>query len=196
MVVFEQLRVSDDGQSLYIDVHVNKSKYFTDIYIDKITICTEQQVSELHPLSYGEDFIYQITIDGQQKEVHLVLNCNDFNGKFTAHDLSHNMFFVYVTCKGTPDPCTPCRLDEMNTLGVTFDYGVMFNEAMNYTRELADTCNIPQNFLNFIMNYDALKLAIDTEHYIPAIKYWKNLMGDKGILNNTKGIVKPCGCHG
>lgn len=347
MVIYDQLRISDDGQSLFIDAHVNKAAYFDKVYLKKITICTEDQVSETSPLDYGDDFIYQedfvptdtlvpinhkvielsekqllktltpqggiqlrydplddainnalslvfsgkytvldtgfipklvvttrafnpetdhlnnpeilFTVDGtpfedkghrvwqfkgkgevkknqpvyiylfkqtaegeyvyvdinetddieflhffyqayslvageNKKEVHLVLNKNSFNEKFKACDLSHNMFFVYIECAGTPDPCTPCRLDEPNTLGVTFDYGIFFNRAMNYTRELADKCVIPGNFLDFILNAEALKLAIETEHYIPAIWYWKNLMGmsDKG----THGTFKPCGCHG
>lgn len=351
MVIYDQLRVSDDGKALIINAHVNKAKYFDDVYLKKITICTEDQVSETNPLAYGDKFIYQadiipetiteaiydkvqilsenqlyskmnsnggwnipfelrpnaedyalsvafsgkfgsldsefapklviatsafnpevdniysqevlFTIDGthhdekghqtwlfkgkgdikecsnvyfylfkqssqsafeyvrldstddfnflhflwqayvfytedRKKEVNLVLGVNDFNENFTASDLSQNMFFVYIECEGTPDPCVPCRLDEMTTLGVTFDYGIMFNQAMNFTRELADTCNIPQNYLNFIMNYDALKLAIETEHYVPAINYWNNLMGKQGIFSNSSksGTVKPCGCHG
>ena len=348
-VIFDQLRISDDGQSMFIDAHVNKAEYFKDIHIKRITICTEDQVSETNPLSYGSDFIYQedyvpikeykpvydktqvlseqqllnkmnsfggvaleyspisgssgnalsiilsgkypvldsaysprlvvatnafnplednlnndeilFTIEGTPyeekghavwqfkgkgdikayervnvylykqssldtfeyirtdstsdkeflhcyyhvysevpnmtyQELHLVLDRNSFNEKFTKKDLSSNMFFVYIECEGTPDPCTPCRLDEMTTLGVTFDYGIMFNEAMNYTRELADTCNIPHGFIDFILNLDALKLAIDTEHYVPAIGFWKNMVGEKGILGGSKSMIKPCGCHG
>lgn len=209
-VIYDQLRVSDNGQALLINAHVNKARNFDNVYMKRITICTEDQVSEINPLSFGENFIYQadITPDEEieptenqlfnKKSLNLVLTRNDFNEKFTAFDLSHNMFFVYIECEGTPTPDTPCRLDEMTTLGVTFDYGLMFNQAMNLTRELADTCNIPQNYLNFIMNYDALKLAIETEHYIPAINYWRNITGIRGVLsgNNTSGTVKPCGCYG
>lgn len=350
MVTFEQLRISDDGQSLFIDAHVNKASYFDDVYLKSITICTEDQVSESDPLSYGEDFIYQanivsidtvhplydkvkilsenqlveimqenggwhisydtpveaenpaisivlsgkfsvldsdyapklvvatsafnpqtdylnnpevlFTVDGvhyseqghdtwrftgkgftnnnpspcfylykqetsgnysyvrldetddvnflhflwqvwyiesstSQKEVHLVLNKNGFNEKFTAGDLSHNMFFVYIECEGTPAPDTPCRLDEMTTLGVTFDYGVIFNQAMGYTRELSDDCQMPKGFIDFILNYDALKLAIETDHWIPAIGFWKGLTQSLYFEHGGNGgVTKPCGCHG
>lgn len=347
MVTFEQLRISDDGQSLFIDAHVNKASYFDNVYLKKITICTEDQVSETTPLSYGSDFIYQenitptetihalydkvkilsenqlmgtmqenggwrinyetpinsenpaisivlsgkfsildseyapklvvatnvfnpltdglnnpeilFTVDGvhyseqghdtwrfkgkgftnsnstlhfylykqtasgvygyvrldttddvnflhflwqiwyetpsiNRKEVHLVLGINDFNEKFTAGDLSHNMFFVYIECDGTPDPCTPCRLDEMTTLGVTFDYGIIFNQAMGYTKELADDCTVSKEFIDFILNFDALKLAIETEHYVPAIGFWKWITQGKNLVNGS--LTKPCRCHG
>lgn len=193
MVIFDQLRISDDGYTLYIDAHVNKASYFDNIFISKITICTEDQVHETDPLEYFDKFIYQQDFQGEDlKELHLVLNSNSFNEVFKGKDLSHNMFFVYIECGGTPDPCTPCRLDELTTLGVTFDYGRLFNIAMNYTRELTKTCNIPDKFIDFILNFEGLKLSIETEHYIPAINYWNVLTSGA----NYGVTTKPCGCHG
>lgn len=194
MVIFDQLRISDDGQSMFINAHVNTAAYFDNVQMSKITICTESQVSELNPHSYGEDYIYQQAIpEGSEKVVALVLNANDFNEKFSGHDLSHNMFFIYIECDENypPSPDTPCGLDYMTTLGVTYDYGVFYNQAMNYTRELGDSCIISSNFINFILNTEALKIALETGHYIPAINYWKNLIGDVGKITS-----KPCGCHG
>lgn len=197
-VIIDQLRISDDGKNLFIDVHVNKSSYFENVYLRRITICTEDQVSELNPQAYSNDFIYQEEIphvvDGEvveMKELHRVLCSNVFNEKFKKCDLSHNMFFVYIDCAGTPSSDTPCRLDEMTTLGVTLDYGVIYNIAMNNTRELADTCKVPQRFHDFILNFEAMKISIETEHYIPAIHYWKNILGQPHGAYMHKG----CGCH-
>lgn len=193
-VVIDQLRVSDNGKTLFLDVHVNKASYFNNVYISKVTICTEDQITETSPLSYGDDFIYQSQYDEGTREIHLVLDSNTFNEKFTKKTLSSNMFFAYIECAGTPDPCTPCRLDEPVTLAVTFDYGILFNQAMVYTKELANSCEIPAQFIDFILNVEALKLAIETEHYVPAIKRWKWLMDitDKGVAT----VYKRCGCHG
>lgn len=203
MVIYDQLRISDNGQALIINAHVNNSRYFDNVYLKRITICTEDQVSELNPFYSSNNFIYQEDINSDVKrrtatkrDLNLILTKNDFNEKFKASDLSRNMFFVYVECAGIPDSHVPCRLDEMTTLGVTFDYGIIFNSAMNFTKELADTCNIPQNYINFILNYEALKMSIETEHYIPAINFWKNIVGQKGIFNSNNINSKPCGCHG
>lgn len=195
MILFDQLRISDDGQTLYIDAHVNKASYFENVYIEKVVVCTEGQVMETNPQEFTDDYVYKYEPgDTTTKEVHLVLNASTLNEKFTGSSLSGNMFFVYVKCEGIVPSDTPCRLDEMTTLGVTFDYGAIFNGAMNYTRELADSCEVPDQFIDFILNFEALKLAIETEHYIPAIKYWKYLLGHKKY--GTSGTAKPCGCHG
>lgn len=198
-VIIDQLRISDQGKTLYINAHVNQASAFDQVYISKITICTEEQVSEVDPISYT-DYIYQKEYPDEDftREINLVLCPVDMGLNFMKSTFSKNMFFVFIECKGTYDDChTPCGLDEV-TKAVTFDYGVIYNQAMNFTKELADTCNIPQNFINYIMNYDALKLSIETDHYRPAINYWKNIVGEKGIFSNgSKSITsKPCGCHG
>ena len=36
MIIFDQLRLSDDGSQMFIDVHVNKAEYFKDIYLESI----------------------------------------------------------------------------------------------------------------------------------------------------------------
>ena len=193
-VIVDQLRISDDGQTLFLDAHINKASYFDDLYISKVTICTEDQITETSPLSYGDGFVYQATFDSGTREVHLVLNSNTLNEKFTKKNLSSNMFFAYIEWGGTPASDTPCVLDENVTLAVTFDYGVLFNQAMVYTKELANTCEVPVQFIDFILNVEALKLAIETEHYVPAVKRWKWLMDitDRGIA----AVYKRCGCHG
>lgn len=382
MVVFDQLRISDDSQYLYLDAHVNQSEQFADVNISSVTVCTEDEVSELYPEQVPSKFIYQqdihaydtleplysdvqylseqlvldahnidggwnitntlpvsastnylsvvfsgkfekldseyapklvvstrlfdpltgdiddseilFTIDGEhheekghstwmfkgkgeirnvsalsfylfkqssegvytpvgleetddknflhflwqvwslipgssQKSVHLMLSKASFDGAFNnlaydgegkpyidhetgewarndnskpvalnsfdTLDLSSHMFFVYIETEGTPTSDVPCTLDEPVTLGVTFDYGTMFNQAMNYTKELINDCQVPQDFINYMLTYDALKLAIETDHYVPAIQFWKNLT-QGSYFGNSGYSTKPCGCHG
>lgn len=190
MIIFDRLQVSDSGKMLYIDAHVNLAQYFSSIYIDKIIIQTHEQVSEMDPLSPGDEYIYKHVFSGDLKEIHLALNvCGDF--VTTLKTLSDKLLFVYIVCKGIPDPCVPCRLDEMTTLGVTFDETLFYQQVMQHTRQLADTCKIAKGFLDLILLWNGFKAAIETEHYIPAIDFWKKMFHKK-----TFSISKPCGCHG
>ena len=202
-VIFDQLRISDDGQRLYINLHVNKADYFKDVYLDSLTVMTADKVSETNPYEPTEDYIYKKVFEGNQKEADLVLQASDFirswegnpNAmRFSRDDMSRTLFFVYVKIKGTPGECTPCRLDEEITLGVTFDENILYQRVMDFTKSLADTCQIPVGFTDFILQWNAFKAAIETEHYIPAIKFW-NMLFDKTNGINTR-ITKNCGCHG
>ena len=192
MLIFDQLRLSDDATRLYINVHVNKADYFKDIYLDNIKIMTADKVSETNPEVPTEDCIFTHTFGDNVKEAALVLTVNDFL-TLKQSDMSRTLFFVYVKCKGTVGACVPCRLDELTTLGVTFDEKLLYQRVMNYTKSLADDCKIPVGFTDFILLWNAFKASIETEHYIPAIKFWNQLFDVDTISNIT---YKGCGCHG
>lgn len=195
MIIFDQLRISDDGKSMYINLHVNGADYFDNIYLDSLTIMTADKVLETNPYAPTEDYIYRKVFEGNQKTADLVLTANDFNEAFNTSCMGNKLFFVYVKVKGTPDPCTPCTLDEEVTLGVTFDENLLYQRVMDYTKQMADDCKTPVGFTDFILKWNAFKASIETEHFIPAIKYWQMLFED-GSYDVNRNIIKPCGCHG
>lgn len=204
MILFDQLRISDDGQRLYINAHVNKADYFKNMYIDSVVIMTADKVSETAPGTPTSDYIYKKEIEGNVKELDLVLTSLDFTKSwetdpkamaFNRADMSNTLFFVYIKCKGTPVECTPCRLDEETTLGVVFDENILYQRVMDYTKELVADGSVPTEFTDFILLWNAFKAAIETEHYVAAIKFYNKLFGvvKSGYSNN---IIKTCGCNG
>lgn len=194
-VIFDQLRISDDGKKMYINLHVNKAGYFDDIYLDSITIMNADKVSETNPNMPTSDYIYNKVFEDNQKEADLVLLPSDFNEYFAKSDFSRDLFFVFVKIKGVPSECTPCRLDEEVTLGVTFDDNLLYQKVMQFTKDLADTCTISRGFIDMILLWNGFKAAVNTEHYLPAIDFWKKMFyGHHGI--NGLSSSKPCGCHG
>lgn len=193
MVLFDLLKVSDDGKRLYIDFHVNRAEYFKDIYLDSITIMTADKVSETDPVTPTAEYIYKKVYDDGQKEDALVLGPMNMNENFKPCDFSHDLLFVYVKVKGTPDPCTPCTLDEEWTLGVTFDENLLHQKVLGYTSEMLKDCNVPQGFTDFILLWQAFKSSVESEHYIMAYRFWQMLF-DKTV--GTLGSTKGCGCNG
>ena len=194
MVLFDLLRISDDGKRMYVDFHVNGADYFKKLTLDSMVIMTADQVSETDPLTPTTEYIYKMDFPDGMREYSTVLVPAEMNENFTKNNFSTDLFFVYVICKGTPDPCTPCGLDDATTLGVTFDENLLHQKVLGYTRMLADTCNIPQAFIDFILTWYGFKAAIETEHPIMAIKYYNMLFGFGDIDTDTYN--KGCGCHG
>lgn len=220
MVIFDQLRISDDGKRFYINLHVNGADYFENIYLDSITIMTADKVLEATEASAPtSDYIYKKVLGEGVKSLDLVLTKADFTAAelninsnkqiidasrpsailpFNHSDFSHDLFFVYVKVKGAPDECTPCSLDKEITVGVTFDTTLFYQLVMNYTRQLAADCTIPQGFTDMILLWNAFKAAVDTEHWIPAINFYNQIFGNGGmsVVGNvdTTGSVKVRGC--
>lgn len=204
MIIFDQLRISDDGKRMYINAHVNKADYFNDIYIDSIVIQTADKVSETDPGLPTSDYVYIKKAEENAKELNLVLEASDLSRSwetdskaiaFNRGDMSKTLFFVYIKCKGTPGSCTPCRLDEETTLGVVFDENVLHQKVMDYTKELVADCNVPSAFIDFILLWNAFKSAIETEHYIPAIKFFNMMFEEVGKSCQSR-TIKTCGCNG
>ena len=103
-----------------------------------------------------------------------------------------NLLFVYVKTNGTPALDTPCGMDNITTLGVVSNLYPLYQRAFSYIKGLGDTCSIPKNFINYILQYKAFELAIKTGHYTKAIKYWKKFF--MGIKDSV--ITPNCGCYG
>lgn len=204
MIIFDQLRISDDGKRMYINAHVNKADYFNDIYIDSIIIQTADKVSEANPGLPTSDYVYIKKAEENAKDLNLVLEASDLSRSwesdpnaiaFNRGDMSKTLFFVYIKCKGTPGSCTPCRLDEETTLGVVFDENVLHQKVMDYTKKLVADCSVPSAFIDFILLWNAFKSAIETEHYIPAIKFFNMMFEEVGKSCQSR-TIKTCGCNG
>lgn len=218
MVVIDQLRITDDGKQMIINAHINEAEYFNDVYFDNVTIMTADKVSENDPGTPTTDYIYKQVFEAETKSIAVVidkgsldaayLNTNHTTGEpvtdaptamvsFSHSNFSQDLFFIYFQCNGYPSECTPCHLAERTTVAVIFDETMFYQLVMNYTRELASDCQIPQGFIDFILLWNAFKAAVETEHWIPAIKFYDMMFGARGSNSGAGYIVsKPCRCHG
>lgn len=191
-VLFDQLRISDDGRELYIDAHINKSSDFADTTIGGLYICLGSKIYEtetIDPESNG--FIYSKVYDEEVTEIHEVIHIGDEDLQYNK-TLFKDLFFVYVKCNNLPDDgCCYTAVGDY-VLGVTFDENLLYQKAMQFTKGLTNKCEIPVGFTDFILLWNAFKASVETEHYIPAIKYYNML------FDNTNGIsiTKGCGCNG
>ncbi len=193
MVLFDLLHISDDGKRMYLNFHINKAEYFKDLTLKSLTVIPADKVLETSPTVPSEDYVYRKLYEDGKTEDAMVLQPTDFNETFAKNDFSSDLFFVYVEVKGTPDSCTPCRLDEAITLGVTFDENLLYQEAMQYTKQLQQDCQVPVGFADFILRWNAFKASVETEHYIQAVKFWNMLFSS---ADSTTSITQTCGCHG
>ena len=189
MVVIEQLRISPDSQKLFIDAHINKSSYFENLVIDKISIDTQNTVLQSFDGPSKNPVFTHSTITNtlRPKEVHLVVDKNMIDA-----DLSKDMLYIYFHVSGTPSSNTPCGLDSPYTLGVTFNEGIIYNRMMGYTKEITNTCEIPMGFIDMILQLETIKAAIETENYVTANKFYNRLINLKS--SSTSNI--NCKCHG
>ena len=106
MIVYDQLRVSDDGRQLYIDAHVSLASCFDGVNIQSLYICLGSQIYEtltIDPESNG--YIYKKEYSENIREIHECINITDENLIYNKTSFSKDLFFVYVGCSTVPDGC-------------------------------------------------------------------------------------------
>ena len=198
MVLIDQLRISDDGQFMYINARVPEMTAFENLYITSLVIKTASQVSETAPETVEGNFIYKETFEvGEEAYLERNLSINDMV-LYDKNNFSEDLFFVYITTEYATDegqisPNIPCRMDEMTSVGVTFDENLLYQKVMGFTKQLHTGCNTPnKEFIDFILLWNAFKASVETEHFISAKMFYKYLFDDTTSVD----ITKNCGCHG
>ena len=198
MIRFNELKIEDNY--IIIDVQIEEEKYFKDMYIDSIVIDTQDTFIANGPSSKA---IYIKTFntdtDVNKEEIVYTQGTDKYNrvriyidGKDLNVDIHKTMFFVYVIAGGTPAADTPCRWDENKALHTLVDIQVLYNNMMQYVKELNKDCSTPDNFINAILQFNAIDLALKTNKYPLAIDLWKRFYSD--IESNV--VLPNCGCNG
>lgn len=185
MIQFNELRVSKDGKTLIIDASVRNLPYYKDVYIKDIIVDTQDTYISSGP-SNKAIYTNKLAEDQNNKNIRIELPI-DLSSK-------NNLFFVYIGTKGTPTADTPCGLDDSTTLGVTFWEMPLYDAFMNNINSLEKTCEVPKNFIDVLLKFKAFEVAVNTEHYNQAIKYYNKFI--KPInSNNTTINNKFCNCY-
>lgn len=185
MIKFTELRVHKGHLIIAAEVRQIKN-YYDNVYISQIKIDTQDTFSSSGPSS---SLVYESEVFADNpRAVYLDLGPYSFN---TELDMNKTMFFVYAVAGGTPSPDTPCGFDDEVSVGVTFSLCPIYNEVMQYVKEVENHCELPKNFINLILQYKAIEYSINSGHFTQAIKYY-----NKFYKNFSAGVVDSCGCHG
>lgn len=197
MILFKQLRITEEGDRMIIDINVNNLDYHENIYIDSIYVKTADKMSNLLPDETESGYIYKTTFDGNYKEASLLLTIGDFMNtwrtdsnavKFDKNDMSNTLFFVVVNCKELYEDDI---IATDTVFKAVYDEKLLYQQVMNLTKELEKECSVPRKFIDFILQWNAFKASLETEHFIPAIKYWNNLF-NTGVIKGSSIPISSC----
>lgn len=185
MLHWNELRYSDDGKNLIINVSVNTEEYFQDVFISKITIDNQDTYIDNGPSATPK--YTQETEAVKDLQLELPLNT-------LGLDSCKDILFIYVETEGTPSIDTPCNMDIPKILGVVYNSKGIYNGIMCYIKEIENDCIISKNLIDSLLKYKALLLSIKTQNYGLTVKYW-NKFFVSGLPNNISNSLK-CNCYG
>lgn len=205
MIQVNDIRILPDHRHMVIDVSVREDERTEDIYIDEIVIDNQFTFSGTKD-AYSNTPIFYHKEEYDNKHVSFIIDlCHNkfrpehfhhsmfFNNKIHHDFFRKNLFFVYITVKGSlKDEGTCCGFNSIKMVTVV-DLKDVYNKAIAFTKELNKCCEIPKEFISFILLLNAFDLNIKTGQYLNAIKIWKRLSSI-----TTLGYSGPtkCNCHG
>lgn len=191
MIKFNELRISLDNSKLYIEAEVLSDNYYKNVGITSIQIDTQDTfvANTNMPSSKPKYFKEVSNEDGKPvKKIEVCLADYDLPGI----SLKDDILYVWVTTDENIIGEPPCGMDIPRKLGVCINWQYIYNLGMPFIKEAANTCSVDDNFIDYILRYRAVLLAIKTGHYTIANKYWNKFFKNK--VNNYN--FKPCKCNG
>lgn len=169
MIQYNQLTAEE---VLHIDMQVEDKPYFQNVFITGVRVDNED--------TYNKEYPYEKITQEPSKE--LIVDINTV--------LKGQLLFITPYIEGAPSEDTPCGQDVCNKAYI-YCIDDIKKQGLDYLKDLGNDCNIPKNFIDFILRYNAFELALQTCNYEDAIKYWKLIKGTKVKIKS-----KNCGCHG
>lgn len=166
MVTFNELRYSDNGQNLIIDVSVSDYTYYEDVYLEQVNIDCHKDYVDLGPSANAQELWNGS--DKSEKTVRLKVPLTSISRRS-----GNELFYVYVICKGTPHYDTPCDMDNMTTMGVLVDWKLLYQEGLKVMKKVTEgCCDIPRESIDWFLRYKTLQLCLNTGAYEQANSVW------------------------
>lgn len=193
MAVIEQCRIDPEGKYLIIEACVENLDYYENVYIDKVIIHTDENFPSDKPNDKTCVWPNELTLSSEKKfaegtkEIRLCLTAKDLK----LNTLNDNIFFVYIITAGTVYPEPLCGMDHDTVMGVAVNLRPIYNLAMQYVKQLDNSCVIPKGFIDMVLRLKAFDISLKTGNFETAIKYWQSFLTHKIPTVS----IKNCGCR-
>lgn len=152
MIKYNILKI--EGNNLIIDFEVEDKPYYSSVTILGVRVDT--------PLTYGTDNPIFIENDN---------DVTRYTKEIFIPEAKRELLIITPIIYEALPPDTPCGADIVETAAI-YDKNVLLDKGIGYLKELGDTCEIPRDFVDYILKRYALDMAIATCNYRAAIKYW------------------------
>lgn len=193
MVSINEFVIARDAKYLYLKASIDDMEYFENVFIDYLEFTLHKVVNgtietstiELNP----DGTLHTEPLETEVKNVDLTLTPQDLG----LSDFQTPVIEVKVYTKGYPSADTPCGMDEEYVVGITYNESVLYDKGLSFIHQVGQDCNIPDDFINWILSSSAFDLALKSGNMNDALSWWLRLTSNRrnGYSRNSN-----CGCHG
>lgn len=189
MVRFNDLKISSDGSCFTVNVSVDSASYYVKRYITGIYIDSDSTFN--NSTNPSDKAVFISLEESPQKSFKKTFSVGELSGILTSKNFKDHMMYVFVELDGPITGDAPCNSDSDLFLGIAVDWNGIYHRSLDFMKQVTkDCCNIPKEFIDYILRYKALELALKTGHYMVAKNIW-----DKFFSKRRKTISSICGCN-
>lgn len=193
MVSINEFVIARDAKYLYLKASIDDMEYFENVFIDYLEFTLHKVVNgtietstiELNP----DGTLHTESLETEVKNVDLTLTPQDLG----LSDFQTPVIEVKVYTKGYPSADTPCGMDEEYVVGITYNESVLYDKGLSFIHQVGQDCNIPDDFINWILSSSAFDLALKSGNMNDALSWWLRLTSNR---SNGYSRNSNCGCHG
>ena len=202
MVIFNELLITDDRQSLIVgcqleDLNVYSGMYIKSIYLDYYKNSETFGV----PSEKAVEIFNNSDDDPDVNAVRVCVNAPSLPQTFGVSSFRDGIFYAIVTCEGdlsSSAALLSCGMDDTVDVGIIIDWKTLYEKGMQYVSKMASSCynscdDMP-GFKLFILQWNALKLALASCDYEKLETLWEEILHLR-IKSNVNSVSAGCGCH-
>lgn len=211
MIHYNNLYITEDSKYLIIDVAIDEDSYYKDIYLDTISIDTQDTFVPNGPSDNAKVFTIRkdnldkvyvndkevlvdnenVYVEGTDKVKHTKLY---LTAKELGVDLTKDMLFVYTIASGfiPEDKSDVIKYITDTILNVVVNTYEVYKSIIPLIKEIGELCKDPISFIDRELKIKAVEYSIKNSNYLLAIKYWKKYFMDNTITSSSN----KCNCNG
>jgi predicted solute-binding protein len=172
MIKFNQLYIDNQGLNLIVDASITSESYYSNIYLKQLVIKD----------SNGE-VLHQETLAAPSKSFYATIPVTAIG------NIKNKLLLLTFDINGSMPYDVPCGYDIPDS-AVYVDLSTIMPTIKLLTKEIANKCELPRNFLDYYMRFKGLEYAVRCKDYTGAQKFLDML------LETKIQATKTCSCHG
>lgn len=206
MVIFNELRITEDGNCIIVDCEVENVDVYANMYIQSIYLEYYENASAASmPSSKAYRLYENLDADTTVKGKRLVFS-KDLLGltNMGITDFDGGLFYVIVNCDGelpASASSMPCGYDNTTDIGAILDWRVFYTRGMSWVASIVSGCGEPNfcenptGFEDFVLLWNALKLALSTCNWDMVTELWKRFLRVSLGGSAANAVSGGCGCR-
>lgn len=198
MVKFDELRISDNGENLIIECHIENYDVYSEMYINTIYLEYYKNRGTVGVPSEKALLVFenQNATPSDVRAVRVRVPLTDLPSDMGVTSFEGGLFYVYVECEGdlpAEVAAMHCSFDNTLEVGIVVDWKALYGQIMPRVAKLAldcNACDVPTDFEHLILLWNAFKFAVDSCDWVQVDRLWAELMDTETSGHSASG----CGC--